>query len=830
MARLRREARAAARFKALAGAIRVLKSAAVYHRWKESLQASETAGQVSAETKRVLEGAARKSAELATLAADAVRLLPRLRDEAALAASLFGRLAIERDRLDRAVDDARQNLDRLARDLARNAEEREREVRALADARESLERLGPEIARLEAEAQAAPERLPALAKAHQTARADREAAESDLQALATEVATALAEARAAQARLDDAAQRLDRADAALRQIEAVGSSAPPIDLAGAEAEAARAEASLASASAAAVVAEATLDEARTAEEEARRAARRLADGLSALRAQVVGLRSPSSGEDPPTCVLESLKPKPGFEAALAAGLGDDAQASLDPASDIFWREGSTAPAPSWSGPVEALDRQVTASPALAARLAWIGLAPRDLGDSLQAGLPPGARLVSREGDLWRWDGLVRRAGAPTYAEVRLRQKARAEALSAEIAELAPRAETAARELSAAEADLAAARLLARERRELERTAAEAARRALAALAARRAEASRRDVELASLDAERRLRFAERERALAEHETARAAIPPAELNPERAEALERTRERAGRQRAAEVAAQAALDTERRLREGRGDRLRELQDEASRWAGRRDAAAARLAVLAAEEADLAASLATARDVPGQLELRRGVLLDEVAKAETRRGRAADLLQLAERDRDVADQGQRAAERAAADAREAVAGARERLVAAEARLAEQAAIVLAETGMNPEGLAAHLAEQAPVAPPDGRAADLRLAELEREREALGAINLRAEQDAADAEQRLAAMTWEREDLVQALKRLRLAIAELNGEGRAKLLAAFEVIDGYFRELFATLFEGGTAELRLVDAEDPLQAGLEIFACPPG
>jgi chromosome segregation protein len=74
------------------------------------------------------------------------------------------------------------------------------------------------------------------------------------------------------------------------------------------------------------------------------------------------------------------------------------------------------------------------------------------------------------------------------------------------------------------------------------------------------------------------------------------------------------------------------------------------------------------------------------------------------------------------------------------------------------------------------------------------------------------------------------ERADLSSALGKLRQGIAELNAEGRERLTAAFTVIDGHFRALFTTLFEGGQAELRLVESDDPLEAGLEIFACPPG
>jgi chromosome segregation protein len=111
-----------------------------------------------------------------------------------------------------------------------------------------------------------------------------------------------------------------------------------------------------------------------------------------------------------------------------------------------------------------------------------------------------------------------------------------------------------------------------------------------------------------------------------------------------------------------------------------------------------------------------------------------------------------------------------------------------------------------------------------------EAQLAQLEREREQIGPVNLRAEEDAQEHDQRVKMLKTERADLGAALGKLRQGIAELNEAGRERLTAAFSVIDEHFRSLFTALFEGGQAELRLVESEDPLEAGLEIYACPPG
>ena len=121
---------------------------------------------------------------------------------------------------------------------------------------------------------------------------------------------------------------------------------------------------------------------------------------------------------------------------------------------------------------------------------------------------------------------------------------------------------------------------------------------------------------------------------------------------------------------------------------------------------------------------------------------------------------------------------------------------------------------------------------APANLEAEEVRAAqrELEREREALGAVNLRAEDEAVEYGERLSAMKTERIDLTQAIAKLRDGIDELNAEGRERLVAAFDVINANFKALFEALFGGGQAELKLVESDDPLEAGLEIMCCPPG
>jgi len=107
---------------------------------------------------------------------------------------------------------------------------------------------------------------------------------------------------------------------------------------------------------------------------------------------------------------------------------------------------------------------------------------------------------------------------------------------------------------------------------------------------------------------------------------------------------------------------------------------------------------------------------------------------------------------------------------------------------------------------------------------------ARLKRQREALGAVNLRAEEDAKTVSAEYDALLAEKLDLEEAIKKLRSGIAGLNREGRERLLTAFEQVNANFATLFTHLFGGGEARLQLVESDDPLEAGLEILCQPPG
>jgi chromosome segregation protein len=524
-----------------------------------------------------------------------------------------------------------------------------------------------------------------------------------------------------------------------------------------------------------------------------------------------------------------LSPERGLEAALAAALGDDLDAALDGRAPAFWA-GREAPPPVWPEGATPLTPLIAAPPQLAARLAFTALADRADGPMLQGALPPGARLVSRQGDLWRWDGFTATAEAQRPAQVRLEHKSRLAAIEADLAFLGPTAAGAREDQAKAARRLADAEQAARLARAAPRGAELDAARAREAVERLEREGARRDARAQSLD-ETIARFdAERAEAASALATVSVQAGAITRDDNLSGQLAQARATSARARETAAAARAALDAETRGRDGRARRLAELRDSRADWTRRFDAASRRQEVLAKDRMKARDALDGARDAPAAIAAKRLELMDQLELAQSRRSRAADALAAAETARAEADRAARAADALAADTREARASLTARLEATRERVSEHAAAILDATGLDPKALGEKLTYDAIALPTGVAGAETHLAALERDLGAIGAVNLRAEEEAEDLAARIQDMRAERADLTGALSRLRQAIDELNAEGRERLLAAFQVIDDHFRSLFTALFQGGQAELRLVESEDPLEAGLEILACPPG
>jgi chromosome segregation protein len=820
LARLARQAKEAARYRGIAEALRRAERALLLARWREADAARAAADAALTEASREAARAQAAAAAAASARAAAEAALPPLREEATVAAAVAQRRALEREAFTARAAAAAEAAQAAAQRLAQLRTDAGREAQLDADAAESLGRLDAEIRELEA-AQAG--HGAALARAQDAAGAASAAlagAEAAHDAAAEAAARVAAQAAAAERRAAEtaaAAQRAARAAAeAAAAAQALADGLPALaDRAARAATAAEAAAAaVAAAEARCAEAEAARGATQGAEAAARLAAAEADGAAAALRAEVAGVEKLlARGEGKGARLLDAVRAAPGWEAALGAALGAD----LDhpPATNAGgWTETPPLPVAAPPAGAEPLSPHVAAPAALARRLAFVAVVAPEAGDALQPALGPGWRLVSRRGDLWRWDGLRLRAGeAGNPAAARLEQLNRLDALRAALAEAATaaaaareaHAEARARDSEAAQADEAARAA----RRRAEAAAAEVARAAAQAAAAlslaegrletaRAAEAARaEDAASAARDAEAA--------AAARAEAGDPAAARAEADALRS-ALAQARERA-------QTARAALEDLRRREAGRERRLAAATKERASWATRRASAEKRRAELDARLAAVAAAI---------------VRLDGARSEADRRARAAgDALAAAEAQGSAAAETARAAETQAAAARE-LRARREALMEAEAARAAEAEARLREA--EPGGPEAAIAALGPDAPADPEAAEIGVARLRRQRDALGAVNLRAEEDAAEVEAERDRLAAEKADLEAAIAKLREGVAALNREGRARLTAAFGEVDATFRGLFTHLFGGGEARLALVESDDPLEAGLEIMAMPPG
>ncbi len=528
--------------------------------------------------------------------------------------------------------------------------------------------------------------------------------------------------------------------------------------------------------------------------------------------------------------IDLLTVEKGYEAALGAALGDDLEAPIDPASPIRWAGASADSDPELPAGAEPLARHVTAPPEMARRLAQIGVIDRALGATLVSQLKPGQRLVSPEGDLWRWDGFAAASNAPTAAARRLAAKNRLADIDAELGSARTDAEAKRALVETAEAELSAAVAAEGEARNARREAQAQADTARDASAAAEREASRMTARLSALaEAKVRLTASRDETIAAKHDAVQALEQLASVGDIETQ-LGEARGDVAAKRA--VLAEARGEAQALAREAalRTQRLDAIAAERAEWDHRKTGASGQVATLEQRTGDAQTERTSLSDAPAAFAEKRRALISEIETAEAARHQAADRRASAESALADADKAARDALEAAGEARTNEARAEERLEAANRRTADLAHEIRDMLETEPEGVAALAGITSDETLPDVTVIEERLEKLRRDRERLGAVNLRAEEELREVEAQHAGLATERDDLTEAIKRLRQGISSLNREARERLLTSFQVVNGHFQRLFTSLFGGGTAELQLIESDDPLEAGLDILAKPPG
>ncbi len=833
---LQRQARQAARYRSLASDIRRAEAVLALIALHEARMQEAQAARALEEAVRLVADATGVQGEAAKLQAIAAHAMPALRDEEAAAAAALVRLKRGLDELEAENRRAKQRAEELGQRLAELEADLARQESIGRDAQESLARLQDEDAALHREGDGAGDGALAAALAvrdAEAALAEAEAGHASAQAALAELSArrgALAQAlRSAREREERAGLERDRlkGDRAALDAAGAGTGLDALRAALAEAEAASREAEAQAAAARATLATAREQESRLRPPlaEAERKAQKLETEAATLRKL---LAPTAEGRWPP--ILEAIRVARGYEVALGAALGEDLDASADPAAPAHWQETEAGEDAALPPGAEPLLRHVEGPAAIHRRLAQTGIVGREDGPALRGLLKPGQILVSQEGDIWRWDGFTSAADAPSPAARRLAEANRLDELARAAMAARALAETARATLDAAAAATREAAQAEAGRIEETRQARQRFDRSREALAQAERKAAETAARLSGLS--EAIAAAERAAAEAagqsrEHEAAVAALP-AEAALEIA--LLEARAALGERRAAASDARARQQTLVREAELRARRRESIATDIAAWTKRAEAS-----LLAASQGRdrLAATRAERQallESPDTFLSEKRRLTAEIEQAEAARRAAADRLSSGEVALAESDRKARIAFEALSAARESRAAAEARREAARQRVADVVRQIEDGLDTGVEGLHA-IAGTKPGEPlPEADGVERRLAQLKAERERLGAVNLRAEDELAEVKGKREGLSSERDDLTEAIRRLRQAIGALNREGRERLTAAFDVVNGHFQRLFGVLFGGGEAELRLVDSEDPLEAGLEIFARPPG
>ena len=835
VASLKTQARQAVRYRNVSEQVRRTDALLLHVRWTMAKAELADTERTKDDAVRLVAGRTGEQTTAATRQAHAAAALPSLREAEARAAAGLQRLIIARDGLEREELRAKQRIGELDNRLQQFAADLQRERALAGDASAALERLAGEEKSLAQKAQASAERLGGVNERVAVADTALAASEKSFAELTRALADLTARRRQLQVAAIDQEQRIARLTTELAEVEAGLADAeghsldatPLADaLATAQAEAAKAESAARAAESEHAQARGNIDGVRAPLLAAEQRVQRLETEAKTIR-KLLAVETKNLW--PP--VMDALTVTEGYEKALGAALGDDLDAPADQNAPMRWAGAAVDPSdPQLPEGVTALSAFVNVPAELARRLAQIGVVERADGGRLAASLKPGQRLVSREGDLWRWDGFAAAAHAPTGAARRLAERGRLQTIEGEVATARAEADAKRKLVQVAEASLAVANTAETEARAFARKAQEAVDGARENYAAAERESSRHTARMSALSEARQRIATSRDEAIAGHrenESALAALPDAVELEDR---LAQVGKVIAGDREALAAVRVELQAITREAELAAQRLQTIAAEQAAWNERNQSAAAQIATLGQRAEEAKRERAELESAPEKFAGQRHALIGEIETASATRRAAADRLAEAETEQSAADKAARVALEAVGEARAEAARAEERCDGARRRVADIEHEIRDLLDVDPAG-AAEVAEikQGEETPPIADV-EAKLDRLRRERERLGSVNLLAEQELRELETQHGKLTAERDDLVEAIRRLRQGIQSLNHEARDRLLSSFATVNEHFKKLFTELFGGGNAELHLIESDDPLEAGLEIMAKPPG
>jgi len=836
---LKRQATQAEKYKDISGQLRQKQALLFLLEWQELHQTIIQTEQRLREAEQQVAAITTDVSSLSTEQAVLTSKMPDLRQAEAEAAAKLHRLTLARDGLDAEEERLRHMQEKLTQQLAQTQQDESREQNSITDMAATLTRLEEERDRLRHEQQVQDVDIEALALAFSEQQKKTLDTEWALEELTNKLAQYNAKQHNLQRDVEDAKNRSEKLKEQKSSIEERLASLHSSNLFTQALK--EAQNNLDKAEQELLHARQYYDKCEKDRQQAEEYHLQAREDLNAIEATHTRLHTEIDGlaevlntglRDSDTALFQSISATPGYEAALGAALDGDLEAPLDEDAPIHWRKlpplediptlptGATPLANFVSGP-ELLHR----------RLAMIGVMENaDQATALMPSLLPGQRLVTRDGGLWRWDGFCASPEAPTAAAIRLSQQNRLKHLHTALHKEEQKKASATAYTNDTAAKLDTAQKETRTARDQWRNVEQHVARLRRELTEAEKQSVRHQSEESAL--KERLDHLSEEEQHINHRLSAAQDQLKDLpqSIELEQQISIAREQVERERHTLSEARLAHDGHTTQHKARENRLAQIDAELDDWQRRRDNTQKHLQNLSQRQADAQAELKSLADRPGEIVLQRRQLNTEIDKASVGRQGVAQRLAEAENHLSLKDAEIRKIQEQLAQAREQRARAEASLEQQQDQKTQQKSRIREEFNCNPLDLRGLTGLAAEDETPDLAQTHADVERLKLSRDRMGPVNLRADTELKEFEEQLSNSISEREDLDKAITRLRQAISSLNKEGRERMLKAFDEVNSHFKELFTLLFGGGEAHLTLTESDDPLDAGLEIMASPPG
>lgn len=835
---LKQQVRQASRYRNLAEHIRRTEAALLHLRWAEAEDNAE-------KTREALQAAEQRANDLLIIVTqgntertEIASGLPELRQNESTAAAIVQKLSLAREQIDSEVKRIETEIQAHEQRLTQAHNDFERENARQRDGESAVKRLETERDQLAIRGEEISAALPDVTTALLATTGEATTLDAALLALLETVASAEARQQSLKREIEtltkrqsELAIRRDQQDAQRAALAAETATRPDLSLAVAMVEACEKE--LEKRQNQAQEAEQARRDADAAQELCRDAAQTAQSKLTKLNAEADTIAAMlQHNDDQAEQVIDLITVTPGLESALAVALGEALTAALDQQSPMHWRDlPPTQDVPALPEGSTWLGQFIKAPAALERSISQIGLVDdAETGKAIAANLLAGQVLVSRDGWAWRWDGFTVTPQAKTATAVRLQQRNRLAALKAEIVIVETEASNATSALEESSSILQQCQALDQQTRDSLNAAFKAINDARDNYARQEREAAAANSKLAALSSSVQQIMADMAQVRAQASTVEdelKGLPDIDtLRVDISEKRTTLAETRGKQ------AQQQSERDRLVRENQicEDRQKSVAQELQAWSERIESAANQSIALKDRIASLETQLSELRAKPTELKSNRDQLLSELSVAESTRREAADILISTEQKLSVAEHKLKQDETALNAAREDRVRAEATVESAKGHFDTLRERMTEKLGCAPEELKKIAEIDEGENWPSMFELEQSLGRYTKERENMGPVNLRAEVETETVQENINNLQKEKDDLVAAIAKLRQGITQLNREARERLQGAFTFVNDRFQVLFNRLFNGGKAHLELIDNEDPMNAGLEIFASPPG